>query len=97
MAKYLTKRSDNQSKQSDSIHLHIKVKRTNNLQHNPSWKTKATKVNAIMKKLDDSDGNGHEWKTNINYFAKLFKKDNDEGTNNRAKPKTPIIVPNEHE
>ena len=57
----------------------------------------ATKVNAIMQQLDESDRNRHNIKTNINHFSSLFESDDEEGNNNMTKPKTQIIVLREQE
>ena len=52
----------------------------------------AKKVNAIMEKLDESEGNGHCRENNINHFAPLCESDDEEGTQHRTNTKTPIIV-----
>ena len=49
------------------------------------------KVNAIMEQLDESYGNGHRRKNNINHFAPLYESDNEKGTQNRTKSKTQRI------
>ena len=49
-----------------------------------------------MEKLDNFDGNGHGRNTNTNHFAPLFKPDNDEGTKQRSKPNTIIVVLSEY-
>ena len=54
-------------------------------------------VNAIMEKLDKSDGNGYQSKNNINNFSPLYESDDEEGTKNRNKTKTPVIVLSEEE
>ena len=48
-----------------------------------------------MEKLDKQDGNSHRRKNNINQFTPLYESNNEEGTQYRMKPKTPIIVPGE--
>ena len=92
MAKYPPKRLDNQSNQRTSINRHVKVKRPKNIQQQSSRKAEEMKVDAIMEKLDDSNGNRHKLKTNINHFAPLFESDNKEGTTHSTKPNTPTIV-----
>ena len=67
------------------------------LQQQSSQKTEVSKSNAIMEQLDESDGNRHIRKNNINHFAPLYESDYEEDTKHREKPKTPIIVPSEKE
>ena len=50
-----------------------------------------------MEKLDEPYGNGYGSKKNINNFAPLFESDNNECTNHRTKPNSPIIVLREEE
>ena len=50
-----------------------------------------------MEQLDESDGNGHGSKTNINHFATLLESGDEEGAKHRTKLKTPIIVLSEYE
>ena len=71
MAKYPLKILKNQSNQRTSIHCHITVKRPKKIQQQSSRKTEETKVNAIMKQLDKSDGNGYQIKNNNNNFSPL--------------------------
>ena len=52
----------------------------------------AKKVNSIMDKLEESDGNGHHRENNIDHLAPLYESDNEEGTQHRTKPKNPSIV-----
>ena len=50
-----------------------------------------------MEQLDESEGNRHGIKNNINNVVLLFESDYEEGNNHRTKPKTPIIVLSEKE
>ena len=68
MAKYLPKSINNQYNQRTSIQHQDKVKRPKKIQQQSSEKTETTKVNAVIEKLDELDGNGHGSKTNINHF-----------------------------
>ena len=90
MAKSPPKRLDNKSNQRTSIQCHVKVKLPKNIQQQSYLNIEATKVIAIMEKLNKLNGNGR--KTNINNFAPLFESYYEEGTKNTTKPKTPIIV-----
>ena len=97
VAKSPPKCLDNQSKQRFSIHLQVKANYLNKPPQQSSRNTEATKVNAIMEKLDNSDGNRHRSNTNINHFIPLFESDNEEGTKPRTKPKnTPGILLSEY-
>ena len=53
------------------------------------------KVNAIMKQLDDSNGNVHRGNTNINYFVPLLESYDEDGTKHNTKYNTSSIVLNE--
>ena len=97
MAESPPERLINQFKRRASIHLHVKVKRPKKPHQQSYQNTEATKVNTIMKQLEDLDGNRHGFNTNNNKFAPLFEPDNEEGTNHRNKPKTLIIVLSEYE
>ena len=55
MAKYPPKRLEIPSNQRTSIHRHVNMKRLKKLQQQSSRKTEATKVNAIIEQLDQSD------------------------------------------
>ena len=68
VAKYPTKGLKNQYNQRTSIHGHVKVKRPKNLQQKSSLKKESTKVNAIVKQIDKSDGNGCGRKTTVINF-----------------------------
>ena len=97
MAKYPPKHPESQSNRRTSIHHHYKVNIPKKLQQQSYQKTEATKVNAIMEKLDELDGNGHHRKKNINHFTTIYKSDNKEGTQQSTKSNTPIIVLSEKE
>ena len=97
MAKSSPKRLENQSNRRNIIHHQGKLNNPKKLQQKSYRKTEATKVNAIMEKLDKSDINRYQIKNNINNFATLYELDNEEGINHRTKPKTPTIVPSEEE
>ena len=73
VAKFTPKCLDNQSNQRTSIHRYVEVKHHKKLQQQSSLKTELIRVDAIMEKLDESNGNGHRRKININHFAPLFK------------------------
>ena len=45
-----------------------------------------------MDQMDKSVGNGHCRENNINNFAPLYESDNEEGTQHRNNPNTPIIL-----
>ena len=64
----------NKSNQRTSIQCHVKVKLPKNIQQQSYLNIEATKVIAIMEKLNKLNGNGR--KTNINNFAPLFGSDN---------------------
>ena len=97
MAKPPPKRLDSQSNQRTRIYRHVRVKRTKKLQQQSSQKTEATEVNAIMDKLDESNGKGHRSKNNINHFSPIYESYNKEGTDNRTKLNPPTIVLSEKE
>ena len=46
--------------------------------------------------MDESDGNGHRSKTNINNFTPIFESDDEEGTKHSLKPNNPTIVLSEY-
>ena len=73
MAKYPHKWLDKQSNWITRIHLHVKLKRPNNIQQHSSQKTEATKCNVNVDQLDEWYWNGHRRKTNINHFEPLFE------------------------
>ena len=73
MAKYPHKLLENQSNRRSIIHCHIKLKRPKKLQQQSSQNIEATKVNAIMEKLEKSDGDGCRSKNNINNFAPIYE------------------------
>ena len=93
MSKSLPKRPENQSNLITRIHCQVKVKRTKKLQQQSTQKMETTEVNAIMEKLEKSDGNGYRSKNNINHFTPIYESDYEEVTKHRKKHKTPIIVP----
>ena len=90
MAKYPYKLLWVQSNRRTSIHRRVKVKRPNKIQQQSSHKREATKVNAIMEKLDESDGNWHCRKNNINHLPHLYESDDDKSA--WEKTKTPSMV-----
>ena len=45
-----------------------------------------------MEQLDESYGNRHPRKNNINHFAPLYESDDEEGSKHGTKTNTPIIV-----
>ena len=97
MEKSPPKHLGNQSNPRTRIQRYVKVKHPKNTQQQSSWKMEAMEVNSIMEKLDESDGNRHIIKTKINHFGLIFESDDEEGTNNKTKPKTPIIILSEDE
>ena len=97
MAKYIPKRLESQYNWRTSIQHHVKLKRPNNLQQQSSHKTEATKVNAIMEKLEESDGNLYRKRNNINDYLPHYESENEEGTQHSTKLNTPIILPSVNE
>ena len=92
MAKSPPKRPESQSNQISSIHCHVKSKIPKKLQQQSSCKMEVTKVNSIMEKLDESDGNRIHSKNSINHFSSLYKSEDEEGTKHRKKTNTPNVV-----
>ena len=92
MVKSPPKRLYNKSNQRSRIYQQVKAKNPKKLLQQSAWKMEATKVNSIIEQLDESDGNGHRWNTNINNFASLFESEDKEGTKHRTKPNSPIIL-----
>ena len=92
MDKSPPKRLDNQSKQRSSTHQQDRSKLPNKHPQQSYHNTKATGVNTIMEKLDDSDGNRHGRNTNINHFSLLFESYDEEGTKSRKKTKKMQVV-----
>ena len=92
MAKYPPKRLEIPSNQRTSIHRHVNMKRLKKLQQQSSRKTEATKVNAIIEQLDQSDRKRHRRKNNINQFWSLYESDDEKVTQHRTKTKNPRIV-----
>ena len=84
MAIFPHKLFNNQSNKRARIYLHVKSKHTKKPPQQSSQKTEATKVNAKIDSLDDSDGNRRN--KNINHFAPLFESYYDEGTKPITKP-----------
>ena len=97
MAKSPPKRLNIQSNLRTSTHLHNKAKRPKKPHQKLAEEIKETKFNIIMEQLDDLDENRYECNTNINHFAPIFESDNEEGTKQRTKSKTPIIAKSEDE
>ena len=52
----------------------------------------ATKINAIMDKLDEFDENKKHRENSTNHFVPLYEANDEEGTHHKEKPKTPSIV-----
>ena len=92
MARYLPKRLNNKSNQGTRIHCHVKAKRSKKPHQKSPPKTGSMKVNATTEQLGGLDGNGHVRNTNTNHFTQLFESNDEEGTQNRKKPKAPRIV-----
>ena len=72
MDKYSPIRLHNQSNRRSSINQKIKTKSPKKYLQQSVLKTKATKSNAIMEKLDDSYETDMD-ATNINHFAPIFE------------------------
>ena len=75
MAESSPERLDSQSNRRSRIHGHVKVNIPNNLHQQASRNTEATKFNAIVKQLEESDENGHRRRNNINKFSPLYVLD----------------------
>ena len=92
MARYLPKHLNNKSNQGTSIHRHVKEKRPKKPHQKSPQKTGAMKVNATTEQLGGLDGNGHVHNNNTNHFTPLIESNDEEGTQNRTKPNTTIIL-----